>query len=136
MGKFADISSLIFSIFGTTEWQSESIVTHPSNFTGSVSGNEYIRVSVLTANSKLGYTNLNSMVGQIVIEIFTKAGEGPSRPDQIADVLDKYLVGKSFSSQLGTLQTSASLKVQGKIDSANPALFKTLYTVNLNYFGK
>jgi hypothetical protein len=136
MGKFSDVSSLVNSIFGSAEWQNEGIVTHPSNFTGDVKGNEYIRVSVLTASNRLEYTNLNSMVGQIVIDIFTRAGEGPLRPNQIADILDKYLVGKIFSSQIGTLQMSASLKDQGKTDSANPALFRTLYTINLNYFGK
>ena len=136
MGKFSDVSSLVNSVFGSAEWQNEGIVTHPSNFTGDVKGNEYIRVSVLTASNKLEYTNLNSMAGQIVIDIFTRSGEGPLRPSQIADLLDKYLVGKIFSSQQGTLQISASLKDQGKPDTANPALFKTLYVVNLTYFGK
>jgi hypothetical protein len=136
MGKFSDVSSLVNSIFGSVEWQNESIVTHPSNFTGDVKGNEYIRVSVLTASNKLGYTNLNSMAGQIVIDIFTRSGEGPRRSSQIADLLDKYLVGKIFSSQIGTLQIGPSLTSQGNVDSANPALFRTLYTVNLNYYGK
>ena len=136
MGKFSDVSSLVNAIFGSNAWQNEGIVTHPSNFTGDVKGNEYIRVSVLTASNRPGYADLNSMAGQIVIDIFTRSGEGPLRPSQIADLLDKYLVGKIFSSQLGTLQTSASLVAQGKNDTANPALFRTLYTVNFNYFGK
>jgi hypothetical protein len=76
------------------------------------------------------------MAGQIVIDIFTRSGEGPRRSSQIADLLDKYLVGKIFSSQIGTLQIGPSLTSQGNVDSANPALFRTLYTVNLNYYGK
>jgi hypothetical protein len=136
MGKYTDMSSIVLAVFGSDAWNAEDIVTHPSNFTGNVKRNEYIRVSVITGNNALEYSQLNSMAGQILIEIFTKSGEGPLRASQIADTLDKYLVGKIFPSSLGSVQCGPSLVSQGKVDAVNPALFRTLYTVNVNYFRK
>lgn len=136
MGKQTDLAMLALSVFGTNEWQNEGIVTHPSNFTGNVNGNEYIRVSLILGEPRLEYTNLNSMAGQIVIDIFTPAGVGPLRAAQIADVLDSYLVGKIFSSLLGSLQIGPSVCSGGKLDTANKTLYRTIYTLSVSYFGK
>jgi len=135
MGKYTQLESAAFATFSSVQWVSEAIATFPSNFVGNVPSNEYIRVSILTSSPTLAYANLSQMAGQMVVEIFTPSGEGPLRSSQIADTLDNYLVGKSFLSGTGVVQFGPSLMSPGRPDTANSALFRTMYTISLSYFG-
>jgi len=138
MGKFSDLSSIVMARFATPAWVAEGIITHPSNFIGDVPGKEYIRISVLASNNPEGsmYAKLNAVSGLIMVEIYTAAGEGPLRANQIADILDKHLQGGYFLSSTGVAQLGLSvLKDQG-LDKANPSLQRTLYSLSFSYFGK
>jgi len=135
MGKYEALESLSLSIFGTQEWQSEDIVTMPSNFIGDAPNNEYIRVHIIMDTPKSGYAKLEHMQGQMMIDIFIPSGEGPSRASAIADALDKYLVGKSLSNGTGRVQFSSSLLSHVGLDKANQKLHRSLYSIPLSYFG-
>ena len=134
MGKFAKTSQAIFSIFGSQQWIAEGIKTTPQNFSSNVTVTEYVRVSVVPSGSGI---NQDSVSGLILIDIFTAAGNGPIRANIIADKLDSYLLGKSFTeAALGAvtqIQKTSSLSTQG-IDKANPALFHTKYQAQFNHF--
>jgi hypothetical protein len=133
MGKYADLDSDIFSVFGSQSWQDENIKTFPSNIIESNAGDEYIRVQILPSGSGV---NLDSVAGIMIIQIFISAGKGPSRASFIADKLDKYLVGKSLTtSGNGVTQfQNSSVKPDG-IDKDNSLLYRSSYTIYFNYFG-
>jgi hypothetical protein len=130
MGKYTELHKSVYSVFGTTEWKAENIKTFPSNYVSKVAGNEYIRVHILAGGSQIaGYPR--SVSGQIIIDIFTNAGIGTLRTDQIADRLDTYLVGKTIDKvQFGT----SNLTNLG-IDSADTSLFRSNYVISFNYYG-
>jgi len=136
MGKHTDATTLAMSAFASVGWTGEKIATMPSNFTGSVKGNEYIRVHLLMTNSLMTFNKSEPMAGQMVIDIFTPSGAGPKRAAQIADTLDKYLVGKTFQSSTGmnNMQFGASILNDGATDKANQMLFRNIYTVPVSYF--
>lgn len=131
MSKYDVIDKAVFGIFGATTWQSEGIKTFPSNFTSSVSGNEYIRVSIINGTSQR-----NQVSGQVLIEIFTPAGEGPKRATSIAGKLNNYLEGKSFVDiDNNNVQFQFSTLSGRGLDVDNKALHKSLYVINFNFFG-
>lgn len=135
MGKYSSLQSDIFSIFGTIGWKTEGVFTMPSNFVASDAGDEYIRVSIV-ANGDNKANPLNSVSGQLLIDIFTPAGFGPNRTNLIADKLDKYLAGKLIQTTSGgnTQLAGSTLALLGN-DSANPSLYRSIYTIVFNYFG-
>jgi hypothetical protein len=136
MGKFTDADALLLAVFATSEWQNETIVTHPENFTGNVANNEYIRVKVLHSSGEAFFGKLDNLHGQVIIDIFSPAGEGPRRSSEIADTLDKYLVGRVLTSSNGNLQLNSSFLVGYGVDKANAMLYRAVYTLNFTYFKK
>jgi hypothetical protein len=133
MGKFASLEKDIFSVFGATEWLAENIATEPDNFFGKNTGNEYIRVIIIAGRPSV---NCTSVSGQLSIDIFIPAGVGPNKASLIADKLDSYLVGKVISSATGNAtQFGSSTLASNGIDSANPSLFRFIYSIPFNYFG-
>jgi hypothetical protein len=126
MGKFNNIESDVFGVFSTTAWRDEHIATIPVNFSGDV-GREYIRVKILSEKD----LNIGFARGLLMIDIFTPAGEGPSRATAIADKLDSYLVGKKFNAT----QFQGSSFETVNLDAANPTLFRSMYSITFHYFG-
>jgi hypothetical protein len=135
--KYSSVYADVYSIFGAGAWTSENIKTFPENFTGSSIGNEYIRVAIVSGGSLDNVNPPRSVSGQLLIDIFVPAGAGLARSNQIADKLDSYLAGKLMqttgngSTQLG----SSSLTNLGN-DAANPSLYRSIYSIPFNYFGK
>lgn len=135
MGKYSALQDDVFSIFSTTEWKAENIPAVPSNFVAKGVGSTYIRISIVA--SSVGSLHPNGSVsGQLLIDIFTPAGFGPSATNLIADKLDEYLVGKLIkTTSSGQSQfASSTLTVLGS-DTANPSLHRSLYTIPFNHFG-
>ena len=92
MGKYANLESDIFSIFSDATWQAETIKTYPQNFVAVNPGNEFIRVSIIPADTGI---NINSVAGVLIIDIFVESGKGSKRSFEIADILDNHINGKS-----------------------------------------
>jgi hypothetical protein len=133
MGRYANIDTSIYSIFGLSSWTAEGIKTYPANYVAINAGTEYIKVSVIPNGSS--DVNLRSSSGVLIVDIFVAAGNGPKRSSAIADKLDDYLLGKTITPttkatvQLGT----SSVEVFGP-DPDNPSLYRTSYTIPFNYF--
>ena len=135
MGKYADLFKDVYSIFNTNGWKAEGIATYPENFVGALT-TEYIRVTVLAGGrSRTG--QLNSVSGQLMIDIFIPAGGGPTRAAQIADKLDTYLVGQNLKTGgSGNTQFSdASNLTAVGIDRDNSNLYRSNYSLPFNFFG-
>jgi hypothetical protein len=104
MGKFRSIQDDIFSIFSKEDWKSEEIKTIPSNLE-SPEG-EFVRVNILTDGKGV---NSLSLSGILIVDIFSTAGTGPTRTVDIADILDKYLHGKTLgTAEKGVVQLFSS----------------------------
>ena len=132
MGKYTELNEDVFSIFGSNEWKAEGIKTFPNNFITDKLGTEFIRIDVVS-NQGL---NRNSVSGALLIDIFTPAGKGSKRTLEIADKLDKYLVGKVLKTHgNNSTQFFVSSLGNGKRDSDNPSLFRALYNLTFNYYG-
>lgn len=134
MGKYLDLEQNIFSVFSSEAWKSEGIKTFPTNYIAVNAGNEFIKVNILPGDFGI---NIASLSGVVIIDIFTPVGKGPRRISVIADLLDTYLVGKSFS--INAISTNvqflgSSLSYTG-VDYDNPSLYKAEYTITFNYFG-
>lgn len=136
MGKYTDLHSDVYSVFGAPAWVAEGLKTIPDNYLATALGSEYLRVSVVNS-SNLTYANLkNSLAGQLIIDIFVKAGDGLNRTAIIADKLDTYLVRKTISTALGHgTQFGISSMVSLGVDSKNASLYRSSYSIPFNYFG-
>ena len=133
MGKYSNLDSNIYSIFSTVSWKAEKINTLPSNFIGISGSSEFIRVSIIPSGTGL---NRKSVSGILIIDIFTKAGDGPKRSSFIADKLDSYLSGKVLGVTSGfaiQFPESSSLEHRGN-DVDNPTLYRVVYTIPFKYF--
>lgn len=133
MGKYYGGEKAVFSVFNSSAWKGEKITTIPSNFVLDKPLSEFIRVNIISDGTGV---NLKSGAGIIIADIFSPAGIGPSRASFIADKLDAYLQGKSFSVLLiGTLQMGQSSMSPKGIDTANSALYRAQYTIPFNFYG-
>jgi len=133
MGKFTNLEQDIYSVFSSPSWIAENIKTYPSNFIAVNAGNEFLKVTIIASGSSV---NLISVSGVLLIDIFTAAGSSSRRAVMIADILGSYFEGKtkSTASQVVTQFGSGSLTHIG-LDSSNPSLFRSTYTIPFNYFG-
>lgn len=130
MGKYEIITAKVHAIFGSTGWNSEGVKTYPEGYTPDSTGNEFIRVNILNGKSKL-----KQVSGQVLIEIYTPAGNGPKRTNLIADILDKYLEANTFKFAEGSIQFEFSSLSGVGIDREDSSLNRALYSINFNFFG-
>jgi hypothetical protein len=131
MNKYSELQKNIFLIFSTNAWKNEHIKTVPNNFIGVNTPEEFIRVSIIPSGTGI---NLSSISGLLIIDIFTKAGNGPTRSFAIADVLDSYLVGQNLTpySHVAIQFQNSSFQSNG-LDTDNPSLFRSTYTIPFIY---
>ena len=132
MGKYTDLETDIYSVFGSAEWIATDIETNPVNFVAVDPGDEFIRVAILPGSDG---ANISSIAGLIMIDIFTSAGSAQTRAFAIADQLDDYLVGKTLKIGSGSTQCGQSAVHPEGVDKANPALYHTTYSIPFNYYG-
>lgn len=134
MGKYTLVEDNVNSVFAADAWKSEGVRTLPKDFTGAVSGNEYIRISTITDGQQLA-NPLKSVSGQVLIDIFIPAGRGPTRANLIADKLDTHLVGQTIGTEAGNVQFGSSSMAPRGNDRDNASLSKYLYSVPFNFYG-
>lgn len=132
MGAYASLTQAVLSIFALPEWKALGISTVPSNYVKVDSSKEFIKVHVVPANNGV---NLTSKAGLLLIDIYTSAGKGPLASFKIADKLDEFLVGKSYTTSEGVTQLSNSSVAPGQLDRDNPSLYRVLFSIPFNHFG-
>tara|TARA_R100000541_G_scaffold36709_2_gene44742 strand:+ start:1642 stop:2040 length:399 start_codon:yes stop_codon:yes gene_type:complete len=127
MATITQLLTSVENLFTTTEWTSHNIKAFPANYQGTISADEWIRVSVLPFSSELIFNQDVSANGQIVCQIFVPAGAGMKRAYEIADMLKGLLDRKVIS---GYLQTTNSFITTIGVDAKDSSLFNVNYTVN------
>jgi hypothetical protein len=130
MGKFWNTQEKIFSVFASQNWENEKIKVVPSNFTKIDGNSEFLRVSVIMTG--LGI-NRKSLSGLVIIDIFTKAGFGPKRALELADLVEKYFSSKSFGASKYSVQFSQGVYSEVGLDSENLSLFRSTYSLPFSY---
>lgn len=132
MGKYIQLENAVFSVFDSTAWKAENIKTYPSNFVAVNPGNEFLKLTVIPGAPGI---NLISVSGQLILDIFTPAGNGPRRPTTIADKLDEYLSGQSITTPSGSVQFGSSSFSFSGVDSDNASLYKSIYAIPFQFYG-
>lgn len=128
MGKFSNLETDIFDLFGSAEWQAESIPSFPANFFPENVTGSFIRHSIVPSGETL---YANSVGGLLMVEIFTAAGRGPTASSEIADTLDAHFQQKTHgSTQFFRSNLGAVVK-----DPDNPTLARAIYQIPFSYFG-
>jgi hypothetical protein len=131
MGKYSDLITNVFSVFALPAWKSTGLETVPQGFVG-VQPPPYIRVSILASGDSI---NSVSTSGIIIADIFTINGMGPAPAAVIADQLDLFLLGKSFSYDGSVTQVAieSNFRVIGP-DTENNSLCRSVYQAQFNHF--
>ena len=129
---YSEANRSVLAVFGSAAWTRNGIKTYPANFLAKDAGEEFIKISVITSGPGL---NLISKSGMLIIDIYTPAGNGPSRPYSISDELDLLLKNKSYPYSGNVTQfSSSSLNLMGS-DSANRNLHRAQYTIPFKHNG-
>lgn len=132
MGKFSDLESTVYAVFGSNDWKSENIPTFPSNFFKKSQDDTFLFLSIIPQTTGI---NINSLSGILIIDIFIPANNGTKESVRIADRLDHFLVGKVFNKNEYTLQFSSSALSNISLDIDNSSLARRQYTITFNFFG-
>ena len=90
MAKYRNVQTDIESLFATPIWTGNNIQAYPSNYQGGSFADEFVKIEIIPGRPLLTYGR-PGVQGQVIIQIYTKAGEGISRSFQIADILDNLL---------------------------------------------
>jgi hypothetical protein len=129
MGRYIDAQSKLFSVFASAAWLIKNIKTYPSDFSPTDKAEEFIRVHIIASSEPL---NMNSLSGILLIEIYTAFGKGPTRANEIADILDDFL--KSITIENWLQLTTSTLMPKGQ-DRENSLLTRSDYTIPFNLYG-
>lgn len=102
MSRFRTVQSDLESVFATSEWTDLSIAAYPVNFVGGDFSDEFVLVETvpgkITTPRNRSFSNINTVSGQYIIQVYVKAGEGLTRVMEIADHLDSLLNSKRLPS--------------------------------------
>jgi hypothetical protein len=131
MNRYAEMTEAVLAVFGTPQWAGENIPSFPFNWVPKDAGSTFIRIDVVPGNG----SSLSSLRGQVLIDIFTPAGESTRPAIAIADKLDKYLIGKSFPTTSGVVQCLHSAFSNSGLDRDNPSLWRSTYVIDVAFHG-
>ena len=135
MARYRDIQSDVENIFASDAWIDTGIKAIPSNFNGPVGSDEFVKVEVIPGSPRVFYgttsANTSGTIGQIIVQIYTESGRGPTRGYEIADTLDTLLQQARLTN--GT-RTGSSAVAEIGTDQDNESLFRTEYVVNFTHY--
>ena len=131
MGKLLSAADYVFAFFGSPLWTSRNIATYPQNFVKTDGLREFIRINIVVGPG----IDKGSSTGLLKVEIFTPAGQSIDRAVDIADALNDTLENKTFGQIQYTNGSMYHVDPDSTKDYEDPTLFKSIYTINFNYFG-
>ena len=132
MAKFTEVVRDVEGLFArNTPWSSHRIQAFPSNYQGGGFEDEFVKIELIPAQPLTASYGQFGVAGQIIIQIYTRAGEGISRSLAIADLLDSELQAKHLPR--GTQTGTSSLSFLG-IDNDDNSLFRADYVVNFRNY--
>lgn len=126
MAKYSDIQKDIEGVFAGSNWTGNNVSAYPANFVGGNFGDEFVKLEIIPSRPLPNYGKAGNR-GQVIVQIYTQAGKGPSRTYEIADLLDSELQNKTFTN--GTQTGTSSLSILG-IDNDDKSLFRGDYQIS------
>ena len=135
LNRFVTLQEHIFSVFASSAWISEQLAIVPKGYQGSKPVQEYIEFNPVI----LGAGSNESSTGVLFINIYTDLAAGPRRAAEIADILDRYLSGQSFSTSDKTSTTQFLRSTNFQIRGASPdskAFILSNYQIQFGFFRK
>ena len=133
--RYTTLQEHLFSIFASSAWISEQLVIIPFGFKGGKPTEEYIEFNPIVS----GAGNKDSLAGVLYISIYTDISAGPKRAVEIADILEKYLVGKSFyfdqENSVTQFQRNSNFSIRGEPPNSK-AFLLSYYQIQFGFFRK
>ena len=130
MAKYSEVQQDIEEIFGSQAWTSNNLTIYPSNYQGGQYTSEFMRLEILPSRPLTTYASLG-ISGNIIVQIYTEAGLGISRPIELADLLDTFLEQKTLPR--GTQTGTSSISFLG-LDAADNSLNRADYLVSFRRY--
>jgi hypothetical protein len=134
LNRFTTLQDHLFKIFASSAWISEQLAIIPKGFVGSKPTQEYIEFNPVINGPKDG----DSLAGLLYIDIYTSLDAGPKRAAEIADILDRYLAGKSFQADeyaVTQFQKSSNFEIRGQALNGK-AFIMSYYQIQFGFFRK
>lgn len=129
--RYSKVLSDVYAIVNSLNVEVKVV---PIGYVSTQSSEEYLRFNPVLSEK----ADLNNLKGILYFDIYTILGKGPTRAYTIADIIEKYFIGKSFDSGDGSSMTQFSrqsnLVVKG--EAKNPAYLHTTYQIQFNNFRK
>ena len=130
MAKYRNVQSDIEGVFATTQWRDNRIQAYPSNYQAGSFADEFVKIEIIPGRPLTTYTR-PGIQGQVIIQIYTRAGNGITRSVEIADILDTILQVQTLPS--GTQTGTSSISFLG-IDAQDNSLFRADYSVSFRNY--
>jgi len=134
--RYTMLQNHLFSIFASSAWISEQLAIVPLGFKGGTPVQEYIEFNPVIS----GKGEQDSLTGILYISIFTDLTAGPKRAAEIADIMDKYLAGKSFKivdedTSVTQFQKDSNFQIRGEAPNGK-AFILSYYQIQFGFFRK
>lgn len=98
--SYRAIQTAIEGVFGSSGWTAHNIEAFPSNYENNTNNNEFVIVKIFHNQSARYGFNQTLKRGQLMVRIFTQAGLGERRVNEIGDILDGLFENQTLSSRL------------------------------------
>jgi len=136
LNRYTVLQNHLFSIFASSAWISEQLAIVPLGFKGGSPAQEYIEFNPVVSNTGSG----DSLSGILYINVYTDLANGPKRAAEIADIMDKYLAGKSFKivdedESVTQFQKGSNFYVRGEAPNSK-AFLLSYYQIQFGFFRK
>ena len=122
-----DVQSALESVFLSPTWQSTQIQVVPDDLPLYGEG---IKYKILMSSKQFYYGGFG-VTGHFIASVYTRAGRGPTRANEIIDLLTTHFQGQTMD---GNLHTGPSTLIDMGIDQDDPSLIRTDFRVSFNKF--
>ena len=136
LNRYTVLQNHLFSIFASSAWISEQLAIVPYGFKGSTPVQEYIEFNPIVS----GTGDKDNLHGILYINIYTDLSGGPKRAAEIADIMEKYLAGKSFKiaeeeASVTQFQRNSNFSIRGEAPNSK-AFLLSYYQIQFGFFRK
>jgi hypothetical protein len=133
--RYSNLLDDVFFLFSSEEWKAENFLVVPAGYVSDSQPAEFARFEIVTDGASLK----DSLKGILYFNISTSNGVGPKRAYQVADLLDKYLAGSSFSTQgdkaVTQFRRESNFALMGN-SQENSSFLRSTYQIQFSHFRK
>jgi len=122
-----DVQSSLEEVFLSPTWQATQIQAVPDDLPLYGEGVKY----KITMKSENFYFSGYGITGRLYISIYTRSGRGPTRSNEIIDILNDLFQGQMLARDV---QTGPSTVIDMGLDMDDPSLLRTDFSVVFSKF--